>query len=199
MANLLKRPFATLHSVTHRLRLVRPFSSSITSFQDKVHGQPTNIRTPEQQRAFLDAAGADPLVKQVVNNIMRDGKKIQAEKLVAQSLSLLQERTNQNPLMLLNQAVDAASPYVKIVNLYKGSRRVLTPMPLSEKGRRRQAIVWIRDAAAKRRASFPVRFATEIIGVLNGKSGALDKKLETHKLALDNRSAVVVRERPIRK
>ncbi len=165
------------------------------SLQSKTESR---IPTLEQQKTFLEAAGGDLLVKQVVLNIMRHGKKLQAEKLVAASLRLLQERTNQNPLMLLTQAVDATSPYVKIINLYKGSRRVPTPVPLSERGRRRQAIVWIRDAAAKRKASFPVRFATEIISVLNGKSSALDKRTELHKIALDNRSAVVPRERPIR-
>lgn len=135
-------------------------------------------------------SGAHPAVSSVVQNIMKCGEKAKYEKLVAESLRLIQLKTNQDPVELLSRALDMCAPLVKLLSAKRGSRRIQIPRPLTERARRRYAVLWIKQAADKKKGSFPVRFANEIMLVLKGTSGALEKRTFTHKLALQNRSNV---------
>ena len=123
----------------------------------------------------------------VVNNIMKNGEKAKYEKLVAEALRLLQLKANQNPVELLTRALDACSPMVKLLSAKRGARRIQIPRPLTERARRRFAVLWIKGASDKKKGSFPVRFANEILLVLKGTSSALERKVFVHKTALQNR------------
>jgi len=126
-------------------------------------------------------------VTSVVNNIMKNGEKAKYEKLVAEALRLLQLKANQNPVELLTRALDACSPMVKLLSAKRGARRIQIPRPLTERARRRFAVLWIKGASDKKKGSFPVRFANEILLVLKGTSSALERKVFVHKTALQNR------------
>ncbi|KAI9024750.1 ribosomal protein S7 domain-containing protein, partial [Hyaloraphidium curvatum] len=132
--------------------------------------------------------GAHPAVDSVVKNIMRDGKKARYERMVAEALRLLQLKTNQNPVELLTRALDMCAPLVKLMSTKRGARRIQVPRPLTERARRRFAVLWIKQAAEKKKGSFPVRFANEILLVLRGTSGALERRAFVHRTALQNRT-----------
>jgi ribosomal protein S7 len=118
---------------------------------------------------------------------MKNGEKAKYEKLVAEALRLLQLKANQNPVELLTRALDACSPMVKLLSAKRGARRIQIPRPLTERARRRFAVLWIKGASDKKKGSFPVRFANEILLVLKGTSSALERKVFVHKTALQNR------------
>lgn len=70
----------------------------------------------------------------------------------------------------------------------KGGKTVVKPIALGERQRTRFAIQWIMKASdSKSGRTVEERLAKEILAVLNGKSGALDKKEEMHKFAMVNR------------
>ncbi|TPX33487.1 hypothetical protein SmJEL517_g03638 [Synchytrium microbalum] len=147
---------------------------------------------------------ADPLVEQVVNNIMKHGKKTLARRLVSDALLYIQRISKtgdaaSNPRNILSQAVDIASPLVKIASMKRGAKTIHHPRPISEHVRRRTGILWIVQAAKSRGKGkpFPERFGNEVLAVLSGESSALQKKLNLHKMALANRSNVIMQDRKI--
>jgi small subunit ribosomal protein S7 len=131
----------------------------------------------------------DSLVSQIVNTLMRDGKKARAQRLVSDSMRHLQAKTQQEPYAVLAGAIEEASPLLKLASSKKGSKVVHIPTALRERQRRRRAITWIIDASAKRNEkTFEERFAAEIYDVTQGTSSVLQKKLQQHKQALANRA-----------
>ncbi|CAM0135637.1 hypothetical protein VKS41_005289 [Umbelopsis sp. WA50703] len=144
-----------------------------------------SIVTPPEQE-FL---GQNPIVSQLVNTVMRDGKKARAQRLVSDALQDIRLKTNSDPLVVLTEAIESTSPMLKLTSAKKGSKVIHVPTALRERQRRRKAIVWILEGASKRpEKTFEARLSGEILAVINGASSALTKKNALHKLALANRA-----------
>lgn len=157
----------------------------------------------------------DPIVTQLTNLMMRDGKKAKAQTDMAVVLSIL--RTNPaptyntsrqllpgappashlplNPVLYLTLAIDSVAPLLRIRSqrgAAGGGQALQIPVPLSLRQRRRQAFTWILDAASKKgdRLRFPERVAQEIISVVEGKSGVWERRAAVHKLGTAARTSL---------
>ncbi|KAF9433858.1 hypothetical protein BGZ76_008885 [Entomortierella beljakovae] len=141
---------------------------------------------PEQARSLE----ANPILKQLVNTVMKDGKKARAQRFVADALLEIRSRTQSDPYQVVLDGLELASPILKLTALKKGSKVLQVPCPMTERQRRRKAIVWILEASDKRKGEkmFKDRLASEFLAVVNGNSGALLKKNQQHKMALANRA-----------
>jgi small subunit ribosomal protein S7 len=102
-----------------------------------------------------------------------------------------------NPVLYLTLAIDSLAPLLRIRQLKGaagGGAALPMPQPLALRQRRRTAIMWIIDAAAKKqsrgsgRGQFAQRVAEEVVSVLEGKSGAWEKRLMVHKAATSARA-----------
>ena len=149
----------------------------------------------------------DPIVTQLTNLLMRDGKKAKAETDMSTILSLL--RTSPaptyspsrqllpgappashlplNPVLYLTLAIDSVAPLLRIRSqrgAAGGGQALQIPVPLGLRQRRRQAFTWILDAASKKgdRLRFPERVAQEIVGVVEGRSALWERRQAVHKL-----------------
>ncbi|KAL9538044.1 hypothetical protein MBANPS3_011241 [Mucor bainieri] len=125
----------------------------------------------------------DEVVSQLVNTLMRDGKKARAQRLISDSMKHLSKKidNNSDPYTVLLEAIETASPLLKLSSTKKGSKVVHVPTALRDRQRRRRAIVWMLDASKKRgEKSFEERFAAEV--------SVLQKKQQVHKQALANRA-----------
>ncbi|OMJ23929.1 37S ribosomal protein S7, mitochondrial [Smittium culicis] len=133
----------------------------------------------------------DPLMSQLVNTIMRDGKKSRAQRQVGEAMSEIRKATNSNPYQILTEAIEMVSPLMTTVSSKKGSKVVMVPKPLNVRQRRRKAILWILAESKKRGSrTFSGRLSAEILAVINGTSSSLTKKLALHKIVLANRAQV---------
>lgn len=132
----------------------------------------------------------DEVVSQLVNTLMRDGKKARAQRLVSDSMKQLSKKIGEtDPYSVLLEAIETASPLLKLSSTKKGSKVVHVPTALRDRQRRRRAIVWMLDASKKRgEKSFEERFAAEVYDVSQGTSPVLQKKQQVHKQALANRA-----------
>jgi small subunit ribosomal protein S7 len=101
-----------------------------------------------------------------------------------------------NPILYLTLAIDSLAPLMRIrqqKGAAGGGVSLSIPVPLSLKQRRRQAIMWILDAASKKqsrgsgRGMFAQRVADEIVNVVEGKSSAWEKRAVVHKVATASR------------
>ncbi|KAF2860088.1 ribosomal protein S7 [Piedraia hortae CBS 480.64] len=160
----------------------------------------------------------DPLVQQLTNLMMRDGKKARAQTYMATILEVL--RTSPapvynparpllpgappashlplHPVLYLGLAVDSVAPLLRINHVRGvagGGAALPVPSPLTLRQRRWRAFKWILEAAEKRqnrgsgkKLMFPHRVAQEIIAVVEGKSSVWEKRQALHKLATTARA-----------
>ncbi|KAF9114818.1 hypothetical protein BGX27_009766 [Mortierella sp. AM989] len=160
-------------------------SESEQEFESSRFAEFTAI-SPEQARSMED----NPILKQLINTVMKDGKKARAQRFVADALLEIRSRTQTDPYQVVLDALELASPILKLTPIKKGSKVLQVPNPMTERQRRRKAIVWILEASDKRKGEkkFKDRLASEFLAVVNGNSGALAKKNQQHKMALANRA-----------
>lgn len=131
---------------------------------------------------------SDPMLSYFTNLIMKDGKRHQAARQVAETLNNIHIITRSPPLPILREAVERASPEVKVVSQRRRHKNVMTPRPLTAKQRTGQAIRWIiQFSEGRQEYKFEQRLAKEIVAIVNNSSDVLKKKDEVHKLTLANR------------
>lgn len=137
-----------------------------------------------------DAVYGSALVTQIVNKVMRDGKKNLAEKIVHQSLDLLEKDIKGKAIEILEKAVDNVKPKLEIRPRRVGGVNYQVPMPVSEHRQTALAIRWIIDAARDRRKSeeFHVALAGELKDAYKSTGVAIKKKEDTHKMAEANKA-----------
>lgn len=102
-----------------------------------------------------------------------------------------------NPILYLTLAIDSVAPLLRIRSqrgAAGGGVALQIPIPLNLRQRRRTAIMWILDAASKRRTSgsgrtmFAHKVADELISVIEGRSGVWEKRGGVHKLGVAARA-----------
>ncbi|KAJ2668740.1 hypothetical protein IWW42_005009 [Coemansia sp. RSA 1085] len=151
----------------------------------------TNAPEPQILASYQQKLRSDPLFTQLVNMIMRDGKKALAERLVYGALLDIRKHTNKDPFMLVSDAINLVSPLMDTKSGRQGSKVIQVPRALNLRQRRRRAIVWLLHAVNNRNErSFSMRLSGELQAIVNGTSGVLEKKLQLHKFVLDNRSNI---------
>ncbi|KAJ3028240.1 UNVERIFIED_CONTAM: hypothetical protein HDU68_002108 [Siphonaria sp. JEL0065] len=162
----------------------------------------SSLSTQQSSPVSGSVAVETPLVSALVNNVMRHGKKATARRIVSDALKhVASSADKQDPHAILSAAVEKVEPLFKVVGVKKGAKSLLTPKPLTERQRRRTAIVWILDAANARNQKDPagIRIGKELLAILSDESSTIQKRLNVHKTALQNRSNVVLVDRRIRK
>ncbi|KAM6500998.1 mitochondrial ribosomal protein S5/S7 [Amanita muscaria] len=133
----------------------------------------------------------DPLLHYLTSNVMKNGRRARASRVTSKTLFYIHTLTRAPPLPIFRQAIELASPAVRMVNNRSGSKTIPTPLPLSEKQRTRYAVQWILQASnGKPGRTLEERLARELIAVVRGQSGALDEKMRVHKGAMVNRGNV---------
>ncbi|EMG47921.1 RSM7 37S ribosomal protein S7 [Candida maltosa Xu316] len=134
----------------------------------------------------------DPTVDNLVNLIMRHGRKARAQKIVSRALYIVQMKLRQDPIEVLKETLDKLAPVVNTKTVSTGvAKRKIVPIPLNEKQRNRFAIRWILDASDNRKSDdFAVRLAEELINAYQGKSSGFDKKAQMHKQATQQRAYI---------
>lgn len=109
-----------------------------------------------------------------------------------------------NPILYLTLAIDSVAPLFRIRSqrgAAGGGVALQIPVPLTIRQRRRQAFVWILDAASKRRfrgsgrGGFAQKVAEELIAVVEGRSGVWDRRGGIHKLGVAARANLKARRR----
>ena len=109
-----------------------------------------------------------------------------------------------DPVLYMTIAIDSVAPLFRIRALRGaagGGMALQIPVPLTIKQRRRQAFMWILDAAKKRsfrgsgRGGFAQKVAEELIAVVEGRSGVWERRGGVHKLGVAARANLRSRRR----
>ena len=149
----------------------------------------TQKRFPEKDYKYDNL-----LVSLLINRILKNGKKRLARRLVYKSFELIEFRTNQNPLLILEKAVRNISPRVQLKAKRVGGATFQVPTLLNKYRATIIAIRWIVDLSKKPSGKgMSLKLANELLEATKGLGNAMKKKEETHKMAEANKAFAVFR------
>jgi small subunit ribosomal protein S7 len=144
----------------------------------------TTPRTPDR-----DAVYSAPLVSQVINKVMLDGKKGLAEHIVYDALAVVGERTGRPPAEVLEQAVKALTPVLEVRSRRVGGANYQVPVEVPARRARTLAVRWLVQFARDRREKgMHQKLAGEILDALNQQGGAYKKKDDIYRMAQANKA-----------
>jgi len=129
------------------------------------------------------------LVTKLINNVMEDGKKGVAQKIVYEAFGIVEEKIGQNALEVFQEAFENVMPVLEVKARRVGGSTYQVPMEVRAERRQTLGLRWIILAARKRsERTMAERLANEIIDAKNSAGGAFKKKEETHKMAEANKA-----------
>ena len=130
-----------------------------------------------------------PLGKKFVNCLMLGGKKSLAEKILLESLVLIQTDSNKNPIQILMLAIVNVKPIVEIRSIRMRGANHQVPIPLQENRRISLAIKWIIASANKKQGNtMNIKLRNDLILASKKQGESIKKKLSIHRLANANRA-----------
>ncbi len=131
----------------------------------------------------------DKVVTRLINNIMLDGKKGVAQKIVYDAFEIINEKTGKDALEVFRQAMDNIMPVLEVKARRVGGATYQVPMEVRPERRQTLGLRWLTAFSRKRsEKTMCERLAGEILDATNNLGGAVKKKDETHKMAEANRA-----------
>ena len=137
---------------------------------------------------------ADPLynskmVTRLINNIMYDGKKGVAQKIVYDAFDIVKEKTGNDPLESFEKALENIMPVLEVKARRVGGSTYQVPMEVRPERRETLGLRWLTTyARARSERTMRERLAGEIMDAVNGNGNACKKREDTHKMAEANRA-----------
>lgn len=149
---------------------------------------------PRRKRVYKKNIKADPkynnlLIGKFVGNIMQNGKKSVAEKIIYDSFDIIHERTNKGGLNIFEQALKNVAPLVELKSRRVGGANYQVPVPVSGERRTTLAIRWIKAAIQNKKGKkMAEKLADELIDASNKIGGAMKKREDVHRMADANKA-----------
>ncbi len=129
------------------------------------------------------------LVTKLINNVMYDGKKGVAQKIVYDAFSAVEAKVGENALDVFTAALENVMPVLEVKARRVGGSTYQVPMDVKADRRQTLGLRWLVDYSRKRgERTMAERLAAEIIDAKNSMGGAFKKKEETHRMAEANKA-----------
>ena len=129
------------------------------------------------------------LVTRLINNIMYDGKKGVAQKIVYGAFDIIKEKTGNDPLEAFEQAMENVMPVLEVKARRVGGATYQVPMEVRPERRQTLGLRWLSNYSRLRsERTMKERLAGEIMDAINGVGGAAKKRDETHRMAEANKA-----------
>ena len=129
------------------------------------------------------------LVTKLINNIMYDGKKGVAQKIVYDAFSAVEAKVGENALDVFQAALENVMPVLEVKARRVGGSTYQVPLEVKEDRRQTLGLRWMVGYARKRgERTMAEKLAGEILDAINNAGGAFKKKEETHRMAEANKA-----------
>lgn len=129
------------------------------------------------------------IVAKLINFVMRKGKKQLAMKIVYRALEKVKEKTKENPIEVLEKAIEKSSPNWEIRMMRIGGAAYQVPIKVASDRAWRLALKWmVEGSKSKKGRPMEEKLAEEILASAQGEGFAAKKKEEIHKIAEANRA-----------
>jgi small subunit ribosomal protein S7 len=138
---------------------------------------------------IVDPVYASPLVSQLVNKVLLDGKKSTAERIVYRALEGCREKSGNDPVITLKRALDNIRPTLEVKSRRVGGATYQVPVEVKPGRATTLALRWlISYSRARREKTMTDRLMNEILDASNGLGAAVKRREDTHKMAESNKA-----------
>jgi small subunit ribosomal protein S7 len=129
------------------------------------------------------------LVSRFISNLMREGKKTVAQRLLYDAFSIIEEKLKKPPLDVFNKAIDNVKPELEVKSRRVGGATYQVPVEVRPERRVALAIRWIITFAKGRHGkSMSEKLAEELIDAFNNTGASIKKMEDTRKMAEANKA-----------
>ena len=143
----------------------------------------------EKREVLPDAKFGDKVLTKFMNNLMVDGKKSVAERIVYNALDRVESKLKRSPIEVFEEALDNIKPPVEVRSRRVGGATYQVPVEVRPERREALAIRWLIIAARNRNENtMEERLAGELIDAVQSRGTAVKKREDTHKMADANKA-----------
>ncbi len=129
------------------------------------------------------------LVTKLINNIMLDGKKGVAQKIVYDAFAIVEAKEGKSPLEVFTEALENIMPVLEVKARRVGGSTYQVPMEVRAERRQTLGLRWITNYSRSRsEKTMAERLANEILDAKNSTGGSFKKKEDMHKMAEANKA-----------
>ena len=129
------------------------------------------------------------VVTKLVNQIMQDGKKGTAQKILYEAFEIIASKTGREAIDVYNEALENVRPALEVKSRRVGGSNYQVPIEVSDDRSQALALRWIVNYAKLRNGKgMAINLANELIDAANGTGGAVKKREDTHKMAEANKA-----------
>lgn len=142
-----------------------------------------------KREVLPDAIYNSTVVTKLINQVMLDGEKGVAQKIVYGAFEIIEEKMGTNPCAVFLQALENVMPTLEVKARRIGGSNYQVPLEIRPERRQTLGIRWIVMFARKRgEKKMVVRLANELMDAYNNAGGAVKKKEDTHRMAEANKA-----------
>jgi small subunit ribosomal protein S7 len=136
-----------------------------------------------------DPVYQNPLVTQLINKVLLDGKKTLSERTVYKALEIISERTANDPVITLKRAVENVRPMLEVKSRRVGGASYQVPIEVRPTRGTTLALRWLVNYSRQRREhSMAERLVAEIMDAANGTGTSVKRREDMHKMAEANKA-----------
>ena len=147
-----------------------------------------------RNRAVVREVALDPVynstvVTKVVNQVMMDGKRSIAQKVVYDAMEKAGNKLSMAPIDVFNQALENIKPVLEVKARRVGGSTYQVPMEIRPERRQTLAIRWlVKYARLRSERTMANKLAGELVDAYNSTGGAFKKKEDVHRMAEANKA-----------
>jgi small subunit ribosomal protein S7 len=137
---------------------------------------------------------ADPIyrsvvVTQLINKILQRGKRNTAERIVYDSMTIINDKSGGEPIATLKRAIDNVKPQLEVRSRRVGGATYQVPVEVRPRRANTLAIRWIVSFSRQRRErTMAERLAAEILDASNAVGASVKRREDLHKMAESNKA-----------
>ena len=146
-------------------------------------------KTQPKKNVVPDPKFKSTIIPKLINNIMYDGKRGIAAKIVYDAIDKIKTKTKDEPINIFNEAINNIKPTVEVRSRRVGGATYQVPVEVRPKRSQALALRWLIDASRKRKdKTMSDKLFNEIFDAYNNKGSSIKKKEDTHKMAESNKA-----------
>ena len=146
-------------------------------------------RRPEKREILPDPKFGDQVLSKFMNNLMYDGKKSAAERIVYGALETVENRAKSDPIALFHDALANVAPQVEVRSRRVGGATYQVPVEVRPDRAQALAIRWIiQTARGRSEQTMTDRLSAELLDASNNRGASVKKREDTHRMAEANKA-----------
>jgi small subunit ribosomal protein S7 len=143
----------------------------------------------EKREILPDAKYGDRVLSKFMNNLMVDGKKSVAERIVYSAFERVEAKLKKSPIDVFHESLDNIKPSIEVRSRRVGGATYQVPVEVRVERAQALAIRWLITAARNRsETTMAARLSAELLDAANNRGNAVKKREDTHRMADANRA-----------